>query len=263
MNKLFAVCVAAAFAVSAAPAMAQCASCGQAGAPVFSQPVQSFAQPVYSAPVAPQPVYSQGSGTVISQGSGSIAQPAYSQPVYSQPVVQGSGTVINQGSSTVGGEVISQGSGTVINQGTPVGGEIINQGSGTVIDQGSGTVGQPIGQSIGQPVYGSPVVQGGGCCCNGCGGGIVSGGIVNGGVVQGSGTVISGHEYPVGNQGIIYETGVPLNGTVVSDVVAEGGTVVETPGGDVEKAEMVDPPAGEGSGTKDGSPQPDSDAGDT
>ena len=225
MNKLFAVCVAAAFAVSAAPAMAQCASCGQAGAPVFSQPVQSFAQPVYSAPVAPQPVYSQGSGTVISQGSGSIAQPAYSQPV-----VQGSGTVISQG-------------------------------SGTVIDQGSGTVGQPIGQ----PIYGSPVVQGGGCCCNGCGcgGGIVSGGIVNGGVIQGSGTVISGHEYPVGNQGIIYETGVPLNGTVVSDVVVEGGTVVETPGGDVEKAEMVDPPSGDGSGSKEGSPQPDSEAGDT
>ena len=77
------------------------------------------------------------------------------------------------------------------------------------------------------------------------GGEIISGGIVNGGIV--SGGIVSGGMEGVnlapGEQIISWEGGSPIQGTVVSDVVIEGGETMTEGSG--EQVDVVEPPAAE------------------
>ena len=181
-----------------------------------------FSQPVMMNSYAPQATYS---APVMSQQvySAPMSQPVYSapmsQPVYSSPVV-------------------------------------------------SAPMSQPVYNApMSQPVYSSAPMMSSGCggCCGGCGGGMVMGSPVMGGTVMG-GEVISGST--VGNGQIIsggivgggqiisWEGGTEIQGTIVSDVVVEGGEAAApmTEGGNA--VDVVEPPAAEGA--KD-APGPDTD----
>ncbi len=218
MKKIAALCVAAAFAFSAVPAFAQCASCG-GNAPVFSQPVASSYAPAVNYNYAPAVNYAP---------QATYAAPVVSQPVYNSapmPVYNSAPMPVYNSAPIVSAPVM----GTVVNS-APVGGTIIGGGQ----------------------IVGAPMMAGSACggCCGGC---APMSGVV--GTPMMSGTIVGGT--PMAGQ-IVYETGMPLQGTIVSDVVVDSGEVTgEVVEGTVEtgsKAEMVEPPAAEGS------PEPDAES---
>ncbi len=204
MKKFVSFCVAAAVAVSAVPAMAQCSSCG-GGAPVFSQPVMSS--------YAPQATYGQ---QVYSQPA--YSQPAYNQPVYNAPMMSASVYGTQMASGCVGCGSAPMASGCV--------------GCGSApMASGCGGCGS------------APMAMASGCgagCGAGCGGAVMSGGQI-----------------------IIWEGGTQIRGTIVSDVLVEGGEEAAATEGAVDagsNVDVVEPPAAE---AVEESPGPDSDEADS
>jgi len=112
------------------------------------------------------------------------------------------------------------------------------------------------------PIISSPIVSSG---CSGCGGGIVMGSPVMGSPVM-SGEVISGgivggevmnNGYTGPGQIISWEGGSPIQGTIVSDVLVEGGEA-STEGAAANAVDVVEPPEA-AEEAKEESPGPDTD----
>ena len=245
MRNFVSFCVAVAVALSAVPAMAQCSSCG--GAPAFSQPIMNsyvpqatysapISQPIYNSVPMSQPVYNSVPMGQQVYNSVPMSQPVYNAPisqpiynaapmgqqVYSSPVSvpMSSGCTSCGGCSGCGGQIV--GGGQIIG-----GGEIV--GGGQIIDGGfSG------GQIIDGGFSGGQIIDGGFA-----GGQIIDGGF-NGGIV---------------GQNVIWEGGTEIQGTIVSDVVVEGGEVSSEPTAGDNAVDVVEPPAA----APEESPGPDTD----